>query len=92
MQCKRITKFIKAIAFVLDVEDDSVKVAFVEAGVIPRVIKLIMKFVNILRAKTMACTSLLSHLHQPVPRSSPISDAISAFCIPPSCSRSVAVH
>lgn len=70
MQCKRITKFIKAIAFVLDVEDDSVKVAFVEAGVIPRVIKLIMKFVNILRAKTMACTCLLSHLHQPVPRCS----------------------
>lgn len=40
MQCKRITKFNKAIAFVLDVEDDSVKVAFVEAGVIPRVISL----------------------------------------------------
>lgn len=96
IQCKRIAKFIEAIAFVLDIENASFKVAFVEARVIPRIIKLIMKFVNMLITKPMACTRpLISCFHifiQPVPRSLPISDAICAFCTPPLSSRSVNVR
>lgn len=55
MQCRRISFFIEIMAFFVENDDASVKAAFVDAGIIRRITKLILKFDSMGRAKTMAC-------------------------------------